>query len=260
MTDFISLSHDGFISTLTIDRAEVRNAMSTQVIKQLKLAISDVHKDDKLRALIITGAGDKAFSAGADLKERREMSEPETLAFVRAIQGCFQQIAELPMPVIAAINGDAFGGGLELALACDIRVIAKTATIGLVETSLGIIPGAGGTQRLPRIVGLSAAMDLIFTSRRLGAMEALSLGLVNYVADDAEATRRESFALATRIANNAPLAIRAAKEALVASADLGIPEGLVTELASYHEILESEDRREGLKAFQEKRLPQFRGA
>jgi enoyl-CoA hydratase/carnithine racemase len=188
------------------------------------------------------------------------MDEAQTMGFVSNIQKTFQEIAELPIPTIAAINGDAFGGGLELALACDLRVLNSHAHLGLTECSLGIIPGAGGTQRLPRIIGFSRAMDLIFLARRIDAQEAKSMGLVNYVKDGSGATRGFALELAHKIAQNAPLAVRSAKEAILVSQEKSLSDGLVAERASYHEILETSDRREGLMAFQEKRPPRFRGA
>jgi methylglutaconyl-CoA hydratase len=260
MTDFIKVEERGFIQILTIDRPSVRNALSSEVIIELRDALKTCHHDQRLRALVITGAGDQAFSAGADLKERQGMSEKEALKFVETIQRTFQELADLPMPTIAAINGHAFGGGLELALACDMRVMSVHASTGLTECGLGIIPGAGGTQRLPRLIGLSRAMDMIFSARRVTADEALLLGLVNYLAKDALHTKTIALEIATKIAHNAPLAIRAAKEALLLSQEKSLPDGLVTELACYHEILDTEDRREGLRAFQEKRVPQFHGS
>lgn len=249
------------ICVLTLSRPEVRNALSSSVIQQLSEYVDELTRDEcTVRAVVITGAEGKAFSAGADLKERQGMTEGATMDFVSAIQSTLQKIATLPMPTIAAINGDAFGGGLELALACDIRVIAAHARVGLTECSLGIIPGAGGTQRLPRIVGIAQAMELIFSARRIDAQEAMSLGLANFLMPDAESAKVKAQEIAGVIATNAPLAIRAAKAAILASCDNTVDDGLVIERASYHEILESADRKEGLRAFAEKRAPQFIGA
>lgn len=260
MTDFIKVEERGFIQILTIDRPSVRNALSSEVLQELKDILKTLHEDRRVRALIITGTGDQAFSAGADLKERQGMSEKQALKFVETIQKTFQELADLPIPTIAAINGHAYGGGLELALACDMRVMNIHASTGLTECGLGIIPGAGGTQRLPRLIGLSRAMDLIFSARRISADEALLLGLVNYLAKDALHTLTMALEIATKIAHNAPLAVRAAKEALLLSQEKSLRDGLVAELASYHEIIDTEDRREGLRAFQEKRAPQFHGS
>lgn len=260
MTDLIRIEQQDYVQLVTLNRPEVRNALSSHVIAGIAELCERLREDHTVRVVIFTGEGEKAFSAGADLKERQGMSEIETLDFVTTIQRTFQLVAELPMPTIAAINGDAFGGGLELALACDMRVMTSTAQMGLTECSLGIIPGAGGTQRLPRLIGISQAMELIFSAKRLSAPEALALGLVNSVANDAIDARMQAVILAQTIVNNAPLAIRAAKQAILATQEKSLGDGLVVELASYHEILDSDDRKEGLKAFQEKRPPVFRGA
>lgn len=258
--DLIRTKYLEGILVITLNRPQVRNALSSQVIIELdNLCDQLLSADQKTRCVIVSGSGDKTFCAGADLKERQTMSEGETLVFVQRIQSTFQKIAKLPMPTIAAIMGDAFGGGLELALACDLRVLNANAIVGLTECSLGIIPGAGGTQRLPRLVGISLAMDMIFGARRITAQEALAFGLVNYIAANAEETNQRAFAIAMQIAKNAPLAVRAAKEAILLSQEKHLEDGLVGELASYHEILDSEDRKEGLRAFLEKRSPEFRG-
>jgi len=259
MSDCVVVEEHWPLGVVTINRPDVRNAMSREVLQKLKESVKRLSRQDGLRALVITGAGDKAFSAGADLKERQGMTKEETLAFVAELQETFQEIAELPMPTIAAMNGDAFGGGMELALACDIRVLAVDATVGLTECAFGITPGAGGTQRLPRLVGFSGAADLIFGARRVKAEEALTLGLVDYLAQGAQDARDMALKLAESIAANAPLAVRAAKLALRASQELSMKEGLARELASYHKIIDTEDRLEGLMAFQEGRPPQFRG-
>lgn len=258
MTTTIEKEIIGHIAVITIDREDVRNALSSAVINDLFELCRELTTEKNIWAVVFCGKGDKAFSAGADLKERQGMNESEAFAFVEKIQATFQAIAELPMPTIAAINGDAFGGGLELALACDLRIMSAHARVGLTECSLGIIPGAGGTQRLPRIVGVSRAMDMIFQARRLNAEEALALGLVNYVVHSSEQVRIRARELALAISNNAPLAVRAAKHALNASLEKPMKEGLMAELAAYHQILDTEDRREGLRAFREKRVPLFR--
>lgn len=244
---------------ITLNRPEVHNALSSLTVKELRSICDDISRDSQIRAVIVTGQGDKTFCAGADLKERQTLTEAQTLAFVDTIQSTFQKVAELPMPTIAAINGNAFGGGLELALACDIRVMNQEALVGLTECSLGIIPGAGGTQRLPRIVGLARAMELIFLAKRISGADALAMGLVSSLAPGAGATKDLAVTVANSIARNAPLAIRAAKEAVLLSQEKGMRDGLVGELASYHEILGTSDRREGLRAFLEKRPAQFMG-
>lgn len=255
------ISHtEHHICTITLNRPSVRNAFSAAMLTDLLHLSNELSRMSDVRAVVICGAGDKAFSAGADLKERATMTEKATLDYVALIQKTFHHIACLPMPTIAAINGDAFGGGLELALACDIRVLSKSAQVGLTEVSLGVIPGAGGTQRLPRLIGLSAAMDMIFQAKRIAADESWRIGLVNYLADDHDASLSIALEIATKIAQCAPLAVNAAKLALSSAQEKNLSDGLVAEMAAYHEIIETEDRKEGLIAFQQKRRPQFRGA
>lgn len=247
------------IIIININRVEVRNALSTEVILELDRIFMKLANDRNTRVVLIHGAGDKAFSAGADLKERIGMGEQETLKFVEKIQSTFQKLASLPMPTIAAINGDAFGGGLELALACDIRVMSSLAEVGLTECSLGIIPGAGGTQRLPKIIGVALAKELIFSSRRIKAAEALAMSLISHMGSDSDETKKLALKVALAIAKNAPLAVRAAKESIDQSEEKNMKSGLSAELAGYHSILDSADRKEGLKAFLEKRPAVFSG-
>ncbi len=247
------------IALLKLNRPESRNALSSALLKELAKNIEKLKLDKDIRAVIITGIGDKAFCAGADLKERLGMSDEETLAFLTLIQGTFQSIAELPMPVIAAINGDAFGGGLELALACDIRVAAHAAIMGLTECGLGIIPGAGGTQRLPRIIGVAKACELIFTAQKLNTESALNIGLISHRTQPGVSALEIAQNCARAITSNAPLAVRAAKKALVGS-QKDLIAGLHDEFQAYQEILGTQDRQEGLRAFADKRKPQFSGS
>ena len=251
MGELVTQTRHDFITYLTLNRPDSRNALSRALLNELSCRVSELKEDNITRVVVITGAGDKAFCAGADLKERQGMSEQEVLKFLELIQDTFQKIAELPMPIIAALNGDAYGGGLELALACDIRIAAAHAHMGLTECSLGIIPGAGGTVRLPRIIGVARACDLIFSARRIGAQEALDLGLVNHLGD------AHNFALA--IAQNAPLALRAAKKALTSDQKY-LTTSFSNELEAYKQILSTKDRQEGLKAFAEKRKPVYNGS
>lgn len=259
MSETIKIRNQDHITILSINRPEVRNALSFEVVNRLDEIFSSLNDDEETRAVIIHGEGDKAFSAGADLKERQGFNEQETFNFVKQIQKTFQKLACLPMPSIAAINANAFGGGLELALACDIRVMSANAEVGLTECSLGIIPGAGGTQRLSRIIGYSRAMELIFSARRLNGAEAHALGLSSILASDSDDCKRLALKLGVDIANNAPLAVRAAKASITRVLLNEIKSGLVDELGCYHSILESADRKEGLRAFNEKRLPLFSG-
>jgi enoyl-CoA hydratase/carnithine racemase len=260
MKDHVNLNIENYIAIITLNRPELHNALSRAMIDDLNTIIDKLSNDHEIRAVIIHGNGDKAFCAGADLKERQSLSDAETLSFVEYIQASFQKIATMPMPTIASINGHAFGGGLELALACDIRMLNDKALLGLTECSLGIIPGAGGTQRLPKIVGLAKAMEMIFLAKRINASEALAIGLVNTLAPNAQETLMMAKHMAHIIKAQAPKAIRAAKEALLISQERNLPDGLVGELASYHAILGTMDRKEGLSAFLAKRQPQFSGS
>ncbi|MCK9905687.1 enoyl-CoA hydratase-related protein, partial [Frankia sp. Cpl3] len=198
----------------------------------------------------MTGAGEKAFCAGADLKERRAMSEQQVQLFVRTIRDTFSELDRLPKPVIAAINGIALGGGTELALACDLRVLSETAEMGLTETSLGIIPGAGGTQRLPRLIGKGKAKELIFTARRVSSTEALEIGLVNRVVQ-AENVMSAALELAQQIVQNAPIALAQAKFAIDYGLEADLATGLAIESNAYQVTIPTKDRLEGLEAFKE---------
>jgi enoyl-CoA hydratase/carnithine racemase len=208
--------------------------------------------------VVLTGQGDRAFCAGADLKERAKMTPEEVHGFHAAVREGFSGIEQAPQPFVAAINGAALGGGLELALACDLRVLADGAEVGLPEVGLGIIPGAGGTVRLPRLVGVGRAKDLILTGRRVGAAEALALGLVSRVSPPGR-LRDEALALAEQIARNAPISLRQAKRAVDGGFDLPLNEALAFENRLYQDCLTSKDRVEALRAFAEKRPPVFTG-
>src|SRR5436190_22751529 len=248
----LSEVRDG-VATLTLNRPQAANALSLELVGALGHAFSRVRADQSVRAVILTGAG-KAFCAGADLKERRTMTLEETRSFLRLLNSVVDAIAAFPRPVIASINGAAFGGWLEVALACDLRLAAESAELGLVETRLGIIPGAGGTQRLARIVGLAPAKELILTGRRIPAARAKELGIVSEVvpaAGLAAAAER----LAAELAGAGPLAVSQAKKAIDGGFDLPLAEALVHERDCYEIVLESEDRNEGLAAFVEKRPP-----
>jgi enoyl-CoA hydratase/carnithine racemase len=256
--DLVIETREASIVLWTLSRPEALNAFDTALLTALAARIEAARADRTLRAVIVTGAGDKAFSAGADLKQRRGMSLDDTRAFVRTISGTFDALARLPFPTIAAVNGVAFGGGMELMLACDLRVMSETAKVGLTEVSVGIMPGAGGTQRLPRLVGPARAKELIFAARRLDAAEALALGLVNRVVP-APQVLPAARALAAEIAAQAPLAVRQAKHAMDVGADSGLAAGLEVEQKAYELLLGTRDRLEGLAAFAEKRTPRYQG-
>jgi methylglutaconyl-CoA hydratase len=248
----------GATAVVTLNRPAAANALSCELVGALGQAFERVRGDDGVRAVVVTGAGGRAFCAGADLKERRAMSLEETHTFLRRLNAVVDAVAAFPRPVIAALNGAAFGGGLELALACDFRLAAETAELGLVETRLGIIPGAGGTQRLARVTSVAVAKELILAGRRIGAARAKALGVVNEVVP-AEGLRAAAEALAAELAGAGPLALAQAKRAIDGGFGLPLVDALALERACYEVVLASEDRDEGLAAFAEKRPPLFKG-
>jgi enoyl-CoA hydratase len=265
-TDFLDDEEFGFsfltyeaqdgVGVITINRPDALNALNNDVMLELSLALELAEADLGVRALILTGEG-RAFVAGADIANLRQLGD----AFAgreAALMGqdVMNTVAALPIPTIAAINGFALGGGLELALACDLRVASPKAKLGLPEVGLGLIPGYGGTQRLPRLVGQGRALDLIFTGRHVPADEALQLGLVNRVADDALAAAKE---LAGQILKNAPVALGLAKEAVVRGLDVTLPQGLEIEADLFGIVSTTADMQEGTGAFLEKRAPDFKG-
>jgi len=248
----------GPVEIWTLDAEDTRNAISRAVLAELESRVARVSGVQEVRAVVLTGAGDKAFCAGADLKERATMSEAEVRAFLGGLRRTFRAIETSSTIFIAAINGSALGGGTELALTCDLRIAAPAAELGLTEVRLGIIPGGGGTQRLPRLVGPGRAKDLILTGRRLNAAEAFAIGLVQRLAPEGRLLE-VALAVAEQIAENAPLAVAAAKRAIDRGLDLDMEAGLALELEQYETVLRSEDRLEGLKAFAEKRRPVWKG-
>jgi len=258
LPELVSLARDGDLAWVTIERPDVMNCLSFPTLKRLRGLCETLRGDLSIRAILITGAGEKAFCAGADLKERRTMPPDRVPAFVKNIRKTMDDVESLPQPTIGVINGLAFGGGTELLLACDLRVAAPHAQLGLTETSLAIIPGAGGTQRLPRLVGRSRAKDLILTARKLDAAEAERIGLVNRIAP-AGKLRETALELARAIADNGPVAVRAAKAAIDAGGEEPLARGLETEARCYERVLPTEDRLEALAAFAEKRKPRYRG-
>lgn len=248
----------GAIEIWTIDGEGRRNAISRGMLKELEELVARVSRGYDTRAVVITGAGDKAFCAGADLKERSGMSEEEVRAFLDGLRRTFRAIERSDCVFIAALNGVALGGGTELALACDLRVAAPSAELGLTEVKLGIIPGGGGTQRLARLVGPGRAKDLVLTGRRLNAAEAFSIGLVNRLAPEGHLLE-SAHAMAEAVVENAPIAVATAKHAIDEGLALELDEALALELRHYERVLKTEDRLEGLRAFAEKRKPVYRG-
>jgi len=252
----VKVAREGRIAWVTMDRPDAANALSKALVADLGAALAALQADPPV--LILTGAGEKAFCAGADLKERRAMSLDETRAFLGALNAMVDALAAHPQPVVAALNGAAYGGGLELALACDLRVAAEGIELGLPEVRLGIIPGAGGTQRLARACGVAVAKELILTGRRVPAARARELGLLSAVVPAAE-LRAEALRWATEIATAGPLAVAQAKAAIDAGFGQPLEAALAVERAAYEVVLASEDRNEGLRAFAEKRKPNFTG-
>jgi enoyl-CoA hydratase/carnithine racemase len=242
----------------TIDGEARRNAISRAMLGELRAHLSRAVADKGLRAVVLTGAGDRAFCAGADLKERALMSAEEVHTFHHGLRDALGAIEAAPQVFIAALNGAALGGGLELALACDLRVAAEGVQLGLPEVGLGIIPGGGGTARLPRLVGVSRAKDLVLTARRCSAAEAYGMGLVNRLVPAARLLE-EAAALAAEVAKNAPISLRQAKRAIDGGFHLPLGEALALENRLYQECLGTKDRVEALRAFAEKRPPVFRG-
>jgi enoyl-CoA hydratase/carnithine racemase len=248
-------SEDG-IRVLTLDRPPV-NALGEELVSDLSRAIAAVSTDGRARCLIVRSAG-KHFSAGADLKERQGMSVDQVREFVPRLGALFERIAAVPFPTIAAVRGAAVGGGCELALACDLRLLAEDATIGLRETALAILPGAGGTQRLTRIAGLARAKRWVFTARAHSAAEALADGVAERVVPS-DRLDDEALRLAATIAGNGPVAVRLAKRAIERGLELPIAAALALEWECYQETLDTVDRQEALRAFAEKRAPRFEG-
>jgi enoyl-CoA hydratase len=258
MADYktILLEVSGGVATLTINRPEVRNALGLETVNEMHAALKELAARDDVHALILTGAGEKAFVSGADIRELRERGRREGLEGIN--QKLFTAIENFPWPVIAAVNGYALGGGCELALACDLRIAAEEAKFGFPETSLGIVPGAGATQRLPRLLGWGKAKELIFTGETFDAREALRLGLVTQVVPRSE-LMAAARALAEKILARGPLATRLAKLALNISARTGLDAGLEFERLAQAICFDSKDKVEAMTAFLEKRKPKFRG-
>jgi len=255
----VKLERRGAVAVLVIDRADRRNALSRETLYALGRLGRELVADPSVRAIVLTGAGDKAFCAGADLKERQGMTPDDVRKQVGLYRTELGVLDKSPKPVVAAINGVAFGGGLELALICDMRVGAPHAELALPETTLGIIPGAGGTQRLPRVVGEARAKEMILLGRKLSAQEALAWGLLNRISPEGANVVDDAIAWIDPIANGAPIAQRAALSAIDTSYEVPLDLGLELERVYYDETLRSEDRLEALRAFAEKRKPVFRG-
>ncbi len=248
-------TRDG-IGLITVNRPDVRNAMNRRVMEELRAVLDEFREDDRVGVVVFTGAGEKAFVAGADIGELKERTMLDGLA--GAMQRLCDEIEDYEKPTVAAVNGYALGGGCELAMACDIRIASDNARFGLPETNLSIIPGAGGTQRLSRLVGKGRAVEMILTGRMIGSEEALSIGLVTRVVPQ-DALMDAAQETAGQILSKGPLAVRLAKLAVQAGFETDQRTGLVIERLAQAVLYTSEDKREGTSAFLEKRDPDFKG-
>ncbi len=243
---------------LTLNRPKAMNSLNFDLLYAIRDEIDELQYDSDVRTVIITGAGDRAFCAGADLKERATLSQNEVKKFIITIRTLLSSIQYLNKPVIAAVNGIALGGGTEIALASDIRIASDNAMMGLTETRLAIIPGGGGTQRLPRIIGMGKAKELIFTGRKVDAEEALSINLVNKICRQEELIG-ECMKMADMIAETGPIAVEQAKYAMNYGVETDLNTGLAIESNAYRVTIPTKDRVEGLQAFREKRKPVYKG-
>ena len=246
------------VAVITVDRPKVLNALNAQTVAEIGEAFEQARNDESVKAVILTGGGEKAFVAGADIGELAKMTPITGKATAERGQRVFASIERFPKPVIAAINGFALGGGCELALACHIRIASEKAQIGLPEVTLGIIPGYGGTQRMARLLGKGKALELILTGDRIPAAEAERIGLVNKVVAPEE-LMNTAMEMATKIASRGPLAVRAAIEAVMSGSEMPIEEGFFLEATLFGLLASTEDMKEGMGAFLEKRAANFKG-
>ncbi len=252
----ITVAVEAGVATATLNRPDRYNALGSRIVGELGEVLDEVEGSGEVRVMILTGAGEKAFCSGVDLKERGEMDADQRWAHNRALNAFAERLARLQAPTIAAINGLAFGGGLEITLACDFRITAEGATFALPEVGIGIVPGAGGTQRLPRLVGPTKAKELILTGRRVSAPDALDMGLVSKVVPSSS-LMDEAWAMAGEIAANSPLALAYAKAAVDLASETAIEQGLRYETAAIRATLASEDYQIGLSAFANREEPRF---
>jgi enoyl-CoA hydratase len=256
--DLVLLEKTPPLATITINRPKALNALNSKVLAALDGILDDLNEDDEVRVVILTGAGEKAFVAGADIAEMSQMSPLEGAGFSRFGQLVFKKVQDLKKPVIAAVNGFALGGGSELALASDFIYASDNAKFGVPEVTLGIFPGFGGTQRLPRLLGKGQAKEMILTGKMISAQEAYEIGMVNKVMPQAElmeAVKKVAF----QIAKNGPIAVSIAKNLVDVGYDIPLDDGCLMESRSFGMCCATEDKKEGMKAFLEKRKPEFTG-
>ncbi|WP_342538892.1 MULTISPECIES: enoyl-CoA hydratase-related protein [unclassified Sporosarcina] len=254
----IHYEQKGNLAFVTLNRPGAMNAFNYDMLVELGQITESIRINPDIRAIIFTGSGDRAFSVGADLKERKTLTDLQVKRNLYKIGEVFSSIENLPQPTIAMMNGFAFGGGMELALACDFRIAADTALMGLTETGLAIIPGAGGTQRLPRLIGEAKALELILTARRMSAAEAHSYGVLTKITTP-ENLVQETADFADSILANGPIALQQAKFAIKHGMNVDLQTGLAIERKAYELTIPTEDRIEALNAFSEKRKPVFKG-
>ncbi|KAM6557284.1 hypothetical protein CsatB_004303 [Cannabis sativa] len=249
---------DSGIVEINLNRPDRKNAIGKDFLRGLQQTLEDISTDDSAKVVLIRSLVPKVFCAGADLKERKMMTQSEVNSFVESLRSTFTFIETLRVPSIAVIEGTALGGGLEMALSCDLRICGENAVLGLPETGLAIIPGAGGTQRLPRLVGRAIAKELIYTGRKISGAAAMSIGLVNHCVPAGEA-HVKALEIAREINEKGPLAIRMAKKAIDEGLEVNMVSGLAVEHDCYEQLLDTQDRLEGLAAFAEKRKPKYSG-
>ncbi|MEV8071274.1 enoyl-CoA hydratase-related protein [Streptomyces sp. NPDC085995] len=256
--EFVLVRRHGYVAELVLDRPKAMNAVSTDMARSIAGACAALAADRDARVVVLTSSHERAFCVGADLKERNSFTDADLMRQRPVARGAYTGVLELPMPTIAAVHGFALGGGFELALSCDVIVADRTALVGLPEVSVGVIPGGGGTQLLPRRVGAARAAELIFTARRVEAAEAHELGLVDQLVDEGQ-DRPEALTLAARMAANSPIGLRAAKRSLRLGQGLDLRAALDVEDAAWRTTAFSADRAEGVAAFNEKRTPNWPG-
>src|SRR5262245_2160165 len=256
--EHVVVRRHGYVAELALDRPKAMNAVSTEMARSVAAACAHLAADRDVRVTVLTSTHERAFCVGADLKERNSFTDADLVRQRPVTRGAYTGVLELPMPAIAAVHGFALGGVFELALSCDLIVADRTAVIGLPEVSVGVIPGGGGTQLLPRRVGAARAAELIFTARRLEAAEAHELGLVDTLVPEGR-DREEALALAARIAANSPVGLRAAKRALRLGHGMDLAAGREIQDAAWRTVAFSGDRAEGVAAFNEKRRPNWPG-
>jgi enoyl-CoA hydratase len=258
--DTLALSEPaGQVLQVTLNRPNVANAMNTQMGLDLLDVFTDLFgRPDAYRAVVVTGAGERAFCAGGDLKERQGMSDETWQAQHLIFERMIRAVLEAPMPVIAAVNGAAYAGGCEIALGCDFIYAARTARFALTEVTIGIMPGAGGTQTLPRAVGLRRAKEILLTGRPFSAEDAYDWGMVNRLCEPGSVVQ-DAIETATAIAGNAPISIRQAKRSMHYGVNMSLADGMLFEIEAYNRMVPTDDRREGIASFNEKRKPVFKG-